>query len=48
METSEKLDKLAPALIKAQDEMAGAKKGSLNPFFGSKYADLTSVWQALS
>ena len=46
MKTSDSLDKIAPALCKAQAEMAGAKKDSLNPFFGKKYADLTSVWQA--
>lgn len=46
MEQSESLDKLGVALAKAQDEMAGAKKDSANPFFKSKYADLTSVWQA--
>jgi hypothetical protein len=46
METSEKLDKLATALTKAQSEMGGAVKDSNNPFFKSKYADLTSVWKA--
>ena len=46
MNHSEKLDKLAPALSKAQSEMAGAVKDSDNPFFKSKYADLTSVWKA--
>jgi hypothetical protein len=46
MKTSEKLDKLAPALTKAQAEMGGAVKESSNPFFKSKYADLTSVWKA--
>lgn len=46
MEQSEKLDKLAPALATAQDLMTGAKKDSNNPFFKSKYADLTSVWIA--
>lgn len=47
MEFSEKLDKLAPALAKAQAEMATAKKDSDNPFFKSKYADLASVWEAI-
>ena len=46
MKTSEKLDKLAPALAKAQSEMGGAVKDSNNPFFKSKYADLTSVWKS--
>lgn len=47
MEKSEKIDKFAAALVKAQNEMAGAKKDSDNPFFKSKYADLTSVWLAV-
>lgn len=46
MNHSESLEKLAPALAKAQSEMGGAVKESNNPFFKSKYADLTSVWKA--
>jgi hypothetical protein len=46
MKQSDQLDKLAPALAKAQTEMGGAVKDSNNPFFKSKYADLTSVWKA--
>lgn len=46
MNKSEKLDKFAPALAKAQSEMGGAVKDSNNPFFKSQYADLTSVWKA--
>ena len=46
MQKSEQLDKLAVALAKAQAEMGGAVKESNNPFFKSKYADLTSVWKA--
>jgi hypothetical protein len=46
MKHSEALDKLAPALAKAQSEMGGAVKEADNPFFKSKYADLTSVWKA--
>lgn len=37
--------KIALALSKAQGAMGGAKKGSVNPFFKSKYADLGSVCQ---
>lgn len=37
---------LAAALAKAQGEMAGASKDSLNPHFKSKYADLASIWEA--
>lgn len=43
---STSIGKLAQALIKAQAEMPGAKKGSTNPFFKSKYADLGSVMEA--
>jgi hypothetical protein len=46
MKHSESLDKIAPALCKAQSEMAGAKLNSNNPFFKSKYSNLTSVWLA--
>jgi len=46
MEHSTQLNELAPALAKAQSEMGGAVKESANPFFKSKYADLTSVWKA--
>lgn len=40
---SESLDKLAPALAKAQAAMGVALKDSTNPHFRSKYADLTSI-----
>jgi hypothetical protein len=46
MQFSEKMDKIAPALAKAQAEMGGAVKDSENPFFKSNYADLKSVWKA--
>lgn len=38
---------LASALVKAQAEMTGAKKDSANPFFKSKYADLSAVMEAI-
>lgn len=45
---------LMTALAKAQGEIEGAKKGSVNPGFkradqpeGAKYADLASVWDAI-
>lgn len=41
-----RLPKLALALAKAQGQMANAAKDTKNPFFGSKYADLASVWDA--
>jgi hypothetical protein len=46
MTTSESINEIAAALAKAQSEMGGAVKDSANPFFKSKYADLSSVWDA--
>lgn len=46
METSETVDKIAPAFVKAQAACNGAKKSSTNPHFKNKYADLTQVWAA--
>lgn len=43
---SESIKELATALAKAQQEIKGAHKDATNPFFKSKYADLTSVWDA--
>lgn len=43
---SRNIDALAAALAKAQGEMEGAAKGSLNPHFKNKYADLASIWDA--
>ena len=44
---SESMKTIAPALLKAQEEMGNAKKGATNPFFKSKYADLNSVREAV-
>ena len=44
---SESIGKLAMALSKAQGEMKDAEKKSKNPFFGSMYADLNSVFEAI-
>ena len=43
---SEKIDQLAAALVKAQAAMVGAVKSADNPFYKSKYADLSAVWAA--
>lgn len=43
MEKSEEINELAKALGKFQSEISGAKKGSENPFFKSKYANLEEV-----
>ena len=47
MNTSESIDKLATALSKAQASMGGAVKDAANPFFKSKYADLSAVVKAV-
>lgn len=46
MNQSDNIAELATALSKAQSEIQGAKKDCANPFFKSKYADLSSVWDA--
>lgn len=43
---SSKLDKLFEALAKAQLEMEVAKMESINPYFKSRYADLTAIVKA--
>jgi len=47
MNKSDSITEIAKALNKAQGDMSGAKKGSANPFFKSKYSDLNSVIDAL-
>lgn len=47
MDKSETLKELATALAKAQGAIKGALKDSANPFFKSKYADLSSVVEAI-
>lgn len=46
MKTSESIIKITPAFLKAQKEITSVIKDSDNPFFNSKYADLTSVIDA--
>lgn len=46
MQQSESIKELATALAKAQAQIEGATKGKVNPAFKSKYADLSSVWEA--
>lgn len=41
------MKELATALVKAQREMITPKKGSVNPFFKNKYADLNDVLEAI-
>jgi len=40
------IGELVKALSKTQGELKDAVKSSENPFYKSKYADLTSVWEA--
>lgn len=44
---SESINELASALCKAQSVMTFAKKDAANPFFKSKYADLSAVVDAI-
>lgn len=46
IETSNDTAKLDEALAKAQGEIEAASKDRNNPAFKSKYADITSVWEA--
>ena len=43
---SNQIDQLSSALAKAQAEIKGASKDSINPFFNSTYADLHAVVDA--
>jgi hypothetical protein len=47
MRTSENIDKLAPALLKAQQSIRFAAKDAKNPHFKNTYADLESVIDAI-
>lgn len=48
MKTSETTKEISGALAKAQGAMRPAIKDSSNPAFkGSKYADLTAVWESI-
>jgi hypothetical protein len=44
---SDNIGTIAEALVKAQQEMKPAVKDAENPFFKSKYADLSAVWEAV-
>lgn len=46
MNKSESIANLAKALSAAQGSIKAALKDSSNPFFKSKYADLTAVWES--
>ena len=46
MNRSESISKFAAAFVKAQSAMGNAVKGSANPFFKSKFADLNAIREA--
>lgn len=46
MNRSESIKELSAALAKAQGDMSNPKKNANNPYFGSKYADLSAVINA--
>ena len=46
MTHSEQINEIAASIAKAQGQIKGATKDASNPFFKSKYADLSSVWDA--
>lgn len=47
MKTSDTLSTIMPALLAAQKELGGVKKGSANPFFKSNYANFNAVLAAI-
>lgn len=47
MEWSEKRDKLAAALVKAQAQIRSAEKTAVNPSLRNQYADIDAVWTAI-
>jgi hypothetical protein len=46
MVKSESIANLVKSLARVQASLTPAKKDSTNPFFNSKYADLSSVWES--
>jgi hypothetical protein len=46
MRTSQSICDLAKALTTVQASLAPAKRDSTNPYYGSTYADLSSVWES--
>lgn len=47
MQQSEQINEIAAALSKAQSQIEGAVKDANNPFYKSKYADLSSIIEAV-
>lgn len=47
MKTSDKIDAVSSALVDLQGEISNVKSSSTNPFFHSKYADLSTIIQTV-
>jgi hypothetical protein len=47
MKTSENINELAKAMSEAQKNMKPASKDAVNPYFKSKYSNISSVWEAI-
>lgn len=47
MKKSESIIKISAAIVKAQMKMGAATKDTTNPFFKSKYADLSSIMEVV-
>ncbi len=47
MNKSDNIQELCAALVKFQSEVRAVKKDSENPYFKSKYADLSSIWETI-
>lgn len=46
-EQTNALDKILPAVLAVQSKATHVQKGTDNPFFKSKYADLSDIWGAI-
>jgi len=47
MKSSNSLEKIAPAILRAQCKIRGVVPNQKNPFFKSEYADLGACWDAV-
>jgi len=47
MKQSESIGKISPALLAAQKKLPNVQKNAENPYFSSKYSDLTAVIEAI-
>lgn len=47
MKTSENINELAKAMSEAQKTMKPASKDAVNPYFKSKYSNISAVWESI-